>query len=65
MLMSVLNLTPDQVNALPVEERNAVQQLVHSFKRELPSVLTRFIYSAASLWESQHSKRELHERTIV
>jgi hypothetical protein len=28
MLMQVLSLTPDQINALPPDERNAIQQLV-------------------------------------
>jgi cleavage stimulation factor subunit 2 len=29
MLMQVLSLTPDQINALPPDERNAIQQLVN------------------------------------
>jgi hypothetical protein len=31
MLIQVLNLTPDQINALPPSERDAIQQLVGTF----------------------------------
>jgi len=31
MLMQVLSLTPDQINALPPDERNAIQQLRNQF----------------------------------
>jgi len=31
MLMQVLSLTPDQINALPPDERNAIQLLRNQF----------------------------------
>jgi len=31
MLMQVLSLTPDQINALPTTERDAIQQLRNQF----------------------------------
>lgn len=35
MLMQVLSLTPDQINALPANERDAIQQLVSNFLDKL------------------------------
>lgn len=59
MLMQVLSLTPDQINALPATERDAIQQLVSGHINVNFQFLTLDNHSATNLWAaSQPSKRK-------
>ena len=40
MLMQVLSLTPDQINALPPDERNAIQLLVSIYVIQIFKIIT-------------------------
>jgi hypothetical protein len=49
MLMQVLSLTPDQINALPPDERNAIQQLVSKMLSRFPRLFTDSAMTAQSI----------------